>query len=122
MYINLYHNIALPSWPPLAYNEPFGKSHRPNELSHEPLRVKRQSLDIKASETKCKWSCNALLGTPHDELSSVGSWQLFNCPLIDPHAMTYYLSPNKKLVIEEPVLWLHETIKSINNWTKETLV
>jgi hypothetical protein len=36
--------------------------------------------------------------------------------------LTYYLSPNKMLVIEGSVLWLHETIKSINNRKKETLL
>ncbi len=68
MYINVSHNIALPSPLLLAYNEPSGKSHRRNELSHEPLRARRQSLDITTSGTKCKWERNALLGTAQDEV------------------------------------------------------
>ncbi len=116
------HNQVLPSRPSLRYNEPSGKSGRPNELSHEQLREKRRSIDIRTSGSKCEWPCNALLRTRHDERFSVESSWLFTCQIIDLHALTYYLSPNKMLVIEGSVLWLHETIKSINNRKKETLL
>ena len=61
---------------------PTDKSQRRKELSHEPLTAKRPSLEMTTSETKCEWPRNALLGTPQEEFSPVGSCWLFNCQMM----------------------------------------
>ena len=61
---------------------PTDKSHRRKDPSHEPLTAKRPSLEMTTSETKCEWPRKALLGTPHEVFSLLGSYWLFNCQMI----------------------------------------